>query len=257
VIADALGGMLQLAPVPSPAGPVVLLFAGMVLENRARVVVIASSGAGPRGPVAWAAALRHPAALAYAVVAMVEVLVPYLGLAVVAIALLFGRIWILARQDGVSGVAFGAGLAVVFAIAALLFVTALLVALAGVAATFDTVAERRPPHHALAWWLRETFRRRSLGATLVAGLIFIMLVGGVPLTLGWLFTWGPAGVRSVLFAIPEGIADAIALNFVWYWREAIVEGRHGRDIQALLDGAVQPVLTVSPSASSPGVTTSQ
>jgi hypothetical protein len=61
----------------------------------------------------------------------------------------------------------------------------------------------------------------------------------------------------VLFAVPEGIADAIALMFVWRWRDAILERRHGRDIQALLDADAQASLTVSPTAISPGVTTSQ
>ena len=257
VLADALGGLLQFVSLRVPAGGMVLMLAGMVLENRARVIVIASSRAAPRESTAWVAALRHPAALAYAVVGMVEVLVPYLAFAAVGTALAFAQMSALAAAAGFPVLAYAAAIVVLLAIVLLLLGVALLVALAGAVATVDTVIEQTPPHRALLWWLRQTFRMRSPGQTLAAAAVFIVLVAGVPEVLGMLIPWGPPALRSVLFAIPEGIADAVALYFVWCWRDAILEGRHGHDIQALLDGAVQPSLTESPSASSPGVTTSQ
>ena len=258
VLADALGGLLQYVPLRITAGPVLLFVAGMVLENRARVIVIASGTAPRGGSAAWRAALRHPAALLYALVGTAEAFVP-LAVIVVAGAAVFvvGRTPSAIRGD----VAFGGGFVltglIMFVVALLLVAAALLATLAAAAATFDTVLARTPPHRALAWWLRQAFRPRALGPTSAAAAIFILLVAGVPLVLGWTIPWGLPALRSVVFAIPEGIADAIALNFVWGWREAILESRHGRDIQALLDQADQPSLTVSPSASSPGVTTSQ
>ena len=255
ILADALGGLLQPAWLPGPGGYIALMLAGMILENRARVVAIASRDAGKRGSAAWGAALRHPAALVYAVVAMVEGSIWY------QLLLIGGFIFVLvslpATQAGVPWFAYVIVLVVGLTVALLLLAASLLITLAGVAATFDTVIERTPPHRALWWWLRETFRMRSLGTTLPAAAIVAVLVAGLPLVLGLLIRWGPSELRAVLFAIPEGIADAIALVFVWRWRDAFLERRHGHDIQALLDASAQSPRTVSPSATSPGVTTSQ
>ena len=190
ILADALGGLLQPAWLPGPGGYIALMLAGMILENRARVVAIASRDAAKRGSAAWGAALRHPAALVYAVVAMVE-----------------GSIWY-----------------------QLLLIGGFIFVLVSLPAT----------QAGLPWFA-----------------YVIVHVAGLPLVLGLLIRWGPSELRAVLFAIPEGIADAIALVFVWRWRDAFLERRHGHDIQALLDASAQSPRTVSPSATSPGVTTSQ
>jgi hypothetical protein len=187
VLADALGGLLEPAWLPGPVGYIALLFAAMVLENRARVIVIASGDETTRRSPAWAAALSHPAALVYAVVGMVDQFIPYelLGIG----AGIFILVSPSANASRAPVIAFVVVLIVALAVALLLLVVSLLVALAGVVATFETVVERTPPHRALAWWLRQTFRIRSLGATLPAAATFAVLVAGVPLVLTLLIRW--------------------------------------------------------------------
>ena len=127
------------------------------------------------------------------------------------------------------------GFTLAIVLAAALLVVLMLVALAGVVATIDTVVDGTAPHRALGHWLRRTFRRRGLGTTLVAAAEVVLLFAGVPLLLGLIPRWAPQGVMSGIDAIPEGIADAVALMFAWRWRDTVNDSRDGRDIERLLD----------------------
>ena len=240
VLADALGSFLQLVPLRGAGGSLALLFAGMVCENRARVVVIASMHAGRRSPD-WSQVLRHPAALAFAVVTMLDLLIPYLAMGVVA-GLVFG----LLRLPAIASVALPVtlisivGFTLGLVLAAALLVALTLVALAGVVATIDTVVDGTAPHRAFGHWLRRTFRRRGLGTTLVAAAAVVMLFAGVPLLLSMIPQWAPVGVMIVIDAIPEGVADAVAMMFAWRWRDTVNDSRDGRDIELLLDAHDPP-----------------
>ena len=255
IVADALGGLLELAPGNWPGRFFVLLLAGMFFENRARVVMIATlAQPAPSGTV-WRAALRHFAAVPLTLVDLLDIGMPYLALVVVLVPFALVTRVLPARIPFTFLLAYAAVFAVVMVLAAALLVCLVLVVFACAVATLDVVLERTPVHRALGSWLRRCFRLRALGSTLLAATAFAILVTGVPELLS-VVPWGPPAVRDSLCAIPEGIADAVAMIFAWRWRDAVLEQREGRDLDALLDRAQRAVST-SPRASAPGITTSQ
>lgn len=238
IVADGLGSCLQLVPLNGPVGSIVLLFVATVLENRARVVAIASARHGDRRRVDWGAALRHPAALAFAVLSMLELGIPYLALGVVSgLAFVLFRIPMVTLSGRPTSFLFLFAAILAVAVGAVLLVALLLVALAGVVATIDTVLDGTAPHRALGRWLRLAFARRSLGPTVFAAAVVVLLFAGVPMLLAVAIPWGPLPVRIAIDAIPEGVADAVAVMFAWRWRDAALNRRAGRDIEQLLDAS--------------------
>lgn len=256
IVADALGSLLEVAPWNWPGRFFVLLLVAMFFENRARVVMIATLAQPTPSGTVWRAALRHFAAVPLTLAEVLDVGTPYLALVVVAVPFILVTRVLLARIPFTFLLAYAAGFAVVMVLAAALLICLLLVVFACAAATLDVVLERTPVHRALGSWLRRCFRLRALGSTLLAATAFAILVVGVPALLSVVIPWGPPVVRDSLCAIPEGIADAVAMIFAWRWRDAVLEQREGRDLDALLDRAQRAVST-SPRASAPGVTTSQ
>lgn len=238
VLADALGSLLQFAPLSGPVTSFAFLLAGVVLENRARVVTIVTLGEPARRRTAWGAALRHPGALLFAPIGALDYALPFL-----AAGLIGGAFVAIVRLRAIFGNGVGVpvplliGAAIGLLIGIVLLVALLLLALAAAAATVETVLDRRPPQRSLGRWLGHTFRRRDLLTTLLAAIVFELLVIGVPYFLSVAFPWGPLSVRAALDAVPEGIADAIALLFVWGWRDLILATRQGRDLEAALDAA--------------------
>jgi hypothetical protein len=233
VLADALGSLIGFLPLRGGIAVATFLIGAMLCENRAQVVALASIGREDRRGVAWSAVFRHPGALMFALVGILDYAVPYLvvGIAsLVAFATVSGP-----GAIGASlGLAFILMIVVVLALLLSLLVALLLFALAAVAATVDVVLDRTVPHRALGRWARLTFRRRSSLTTLLAATVFMLLTIGVPFLLN-LVSWGPPAIQTILDAIPEGIADAIALMFAWGWRDLILDRRLGQDMNRLLD----------------------
>jgi hypothetical protein len=255
IVADALGGLVQVAPGSWPGKFFVLLLVGMFFENRARVVTIATLTQPAPSVTVWRAALRHFATVPLTLADVLDAATPYLVLVLVAVPFTFVTRVALVRIPFPFLLAYAAGFTIVMVLASALLVCLLLVVFACAAAMLDVVLERTPVHRALASWLRRCFRLRALGSTLAAATAFAILVVGVPALLSVVIPWGTPPVRAALFATPEGIADAIAMIFVWHWRDAILEQREGRDLEALL-GRAQPAIA-SPTATTPGTRTSQ
>lgn len=254
ILADASGSLLSFIPVAE----FWWFAAALLLENRGRVVALASLRRAPGHRVAWSAALRHPAALLFAIPAALDYTVPYLTLFVVSspFMLVTRTARILTAGNGFAALFYGVAVLVLLLATALLVVVLLLM-LGAMAATIDTVLDGAPPLRALGFWLAQTFRRRGFGATLLAGAVFALLVIGTPFLLELIplpFAI-PHALYVALEGIPEGIADAIAVVFAWEWRDEVLRRRRGRDLELLL--AAQSASSASPIASSPGVTTSQ
>ncbi len=252
ILADASGSLLSFVI----SNPLLWLVAAMLISDRARVVALASVRAERGHRIAWSAALRYPAALLFTVPALLDYAVPFVSLFVFeapfALVQLFPRV--AATGAPREALAFIIVLLAVLAGAALL-VALLLFMLGAVVAMIDVVFDGAPPLRALRFWLAQTFRRRGFVSTLLAAAVFALLVIGTPALLELVAIPLPGALRAAVDGVPEGIADAIALLFAWEWRDAMLVRRHGRDIETLLGAHISS--SASPSASSPGVTTSQ
>ena len=254
ILADASGSLLSLVL----HNPALWWAVAMLIENRARVVALVSVRAERGHRIAWSAALRYPVALLFAVPALLDYAVPYVAVFVLGAPFVLVQMVPGVAATGAPRVALLFVVVVLLALAgAALLVALLLFMLGALVAMIDVVFDGAPPLRALRFWLAQTFRRQGFVPTLLAAAVFALLVIGTPYLLNLVPVPFPIpGVASAAVqAIPEGIADAIALLFAWEWRDAVLARRHGRDIAALL--AAQSASSASPTASSPGVTTSQ
>ncbi len=241
VLADAFGNMTQLAPLSGVVSAFAFIL-GMLVYNRAQVVMIETVGEPNRRGPAWAAAFRHRRALVFALIAMLDYAIPFLAVGVVAVvyfAITSFRGYV---GSGIAAVVvFFIVVVIALALATMLLVVLLIFVLSAAAATLETVLDGTAPHRSLGRWLRHTFRWRELRPTLLAAAVFALLVLGVPGFLAAVFRWGPDYVRLGLYTIPEGIADAIALMFAWEWRDLILTSRQGHDIEAVLESGPAPL----------------
>jgi hypothetical protein len=256
ILADASGSLLSFVV----RNGVLWWAIAMLIENRARVVALVSVRAERGHRIAWSAALRYPVALLFAVPALLDYIVPYVAVFVFGAPFFVAQVFPRIVTSGAPRAAFVfLALTLLTLAGAAVLVALLLFMLGALVAMIDVLFEGAPPLRALRFWLAQTFRRRGFVSTLLAAAVFALLVVGTPFLLSWVPFPIPIPIPRVataaLHGIPEGIADAIALLFAWEWRDALLARRHGRDIEALL--AAQSASSASPSASSPGVTTSQ
>jgi hypothetical protein len=254
VLADVLGNFTNVLAW-SGLADIALLGLALAFVNRARVIAVRSSARFDAALTDWRAVFHRPDLLWIVPLDALTYAVPFLvGFLALSLAGLF-RIGPLATA--VPGVRMLLAVAALLAIvSALALAAVMLISFAACAATVDVVVDDVAIHRALGRSLREVFRRRSLAVALPAAAVFAVLVIGVP-TLLSIFPLGHDWLRYIVTGIPEGLADAVALFFVWGWRDAVLDRHRGRDIAALLDERDQSSASGSPTPTAPGVTTSQ
>ncbi|HTD33581.1 MAG TPA: hypothetical protein VK665_07980 [Candidatus Elarobacter sp.] len=258
LVAAIVSNLMQW-PLDFLSALIVVASVGAVIGNRAWVVVVASLQAGRRRPD-WSAALRYWPALWYALVTPVWIVATYGALLVAEYGALVVAAAFVALVRRIPAPAIFGPLPLTAALAILAVVSVVLLALmlagfAGSIASIDTVLEGCAPRRAVARWLREIFRPAMLSRSISAALV-ILIVGGVaPLLCSYVFMWLPRPLIALVTAVPYALANALSLAFVMERRAAVLAERYGADIAASLAG--QTPISASPTASSPGVTTSQ
>ena len=265
VVVEAVAELLEEAP-PSWLTVVVLMTFFAILRTQARVMAIRRSAAPLERRTRRALASRFLVTLPFALVSMLEYTPPFItaGL-VIAIMTLSGGLgsgpyaFLPGALRPIEAAAGAGAFVLLIGVMAL----SLLVPFAGAAALVETVLVGTPAYRSLGRWLREAFRPRNLSTTLFAGFCFALLVNGVALLVGGI-QFGfirahlalhiPPWVYAVASGLLGGIADASAFFFAWCWRDASLDRRRGRDLQAELDASAT---SVSPTLTTPGTTTSQ
>jgi hypothetical protein len=255
VLADVLGNFTVALPSAGGWLSIPIMVLALAFGNRAQVIGVRSSVRFDAARTDWRAVFHRPDLLWIVPLDALTYAVPFL---LMFLALFLAGLFrigpvVTAVPDGRVLLALAALLAIVSALA---LAAVLLISFAVCAATVEAVVEDVSVGRALGRWLREVFRRRSLGAALLAAAVFAVLVIGMP-TLLSIVPFGPNWLRNIVNGIPEGLADAVALFFAWGWRDAVLDRHRGRDIAALLDERDQPSVSDSPRATIPGVTTSQ
>jgi hypothetical protein len=228
-----LGFIIELGQGSPQIDFIVVGIVGALLENRTRVIAVASLNAG-KG-IRWSAAVRYRTGLWLAFAELLS----FAPLILASIALIIPyAIWKNGQLmfDGRWGIGLPASV-IADVTAAILFAVTTLVVLAAFAALMDVVADQARWRPALGSWLWRCFRRRTLASTLLAGIVLqVLFVCGTGLSL--LLPPRPYVVHALVFCVPDGIADTLAFFFVWHWRSWRIDIDHGRDIsQGLLDGS--------------------